>query len=353
MKGFLLFTVLLIVSAFLVSCSNSESKTEADVIANDNAIAETDDFTAVDEDTVVPDSTEAEIADNDAVSGFNPDNPGYNIFFQIMLIDFVQPSAMSFGTIMKAAREDLNPSDTANKPPLDTCVFETTQTQTPTCTKKEDCAPEQECVPSYDNNNKPIAGSEHCETPGRVSLDMGPMTVTGFTTSPQTFAFEPNDKVYKLNGTGDGSIDIALLAFGAEYTVTFPGKDDLGAFTGTATFQPKFALTFPPTTLNQFQMPVITTDKTQDLVIKWDGSNPGKTMDFTMAGKNGSVVCNVSDDGEFTVPKDLFSQLELGTGMEAFGNMITISRKDSQKITGENVTAGAFGVEQLITLNFQ
>ncbi len=329
-----------------ISCSNDTKSAAEKEVITDELIAEAD--------TSGPDTAATEeLPDNDNAGGFNPENPGYNIMFQIMTMDIFgqQQSGMAFGVFMKTAREDLIPAEETSVP-VDTCEFRTAVTNTPTCATKEDCAPEQECVPDTDRDGKPVAGTEHCATPNRASLDMGPVTISGFAAGDQTFAFEPNDKIYKLNGTGDGSIDLALLAYGVPYTLNGAGKDDLGAFTGTMNFYQQLQLTAPEKQpgSGSIPLPSIPVELTKDTLFTWSGANPGGTIQMTISGKQGSVFCNLNDDGEYTVPLSLISQIQWGTGFEAMGNMFLIERKNSGTITGGNVTVGSFTAQQMINI---
>ena len=337
-----------------LACDNStKTAREADIVSDAD--------TSEDVDITVPDDMLDETADESAdeafdatpdedASGFDPTNPGYNIFFQIMTMEiFGQVNAMAFGVIMKTAREDLEPTDETGLE-LDTCVFESgTETPTPECSSKEDCAPEQECVAETDRNGKPIPGSEHCETPNRESLDRGPVTITGFVGGPAAFLYEPNDKVYKLNGTGDGSISLDMLAFNTDYTLSGEGQDDLAPFSAAVRFPPSLALVSPePQTGGALPFPSVTIDPSQDLTIIWEEANPGNALDLTITGQEGSIVCRVKDDGEFTVSADLLSQVTFGTGFYAMANNLMLDRRFTRPMTGASVTAGSFNTEEMI-----
>lgn len=308
-------------------------------------------------DTIIADTEETpDLAQDDLLTdGDTVPDFGYNVFFQVMtMFTFGQPMAMSFGAIMKTAREELGPDDEDTPLPVDTCEFSTgaTETPTPECTSDDECAPEQKCLADTDNNGNPIAGTESCKTPGRESLDRGPIIVTGFIGGPVTFLYEPNDQVYKKDGTGDGQIDIALLAFNLEYSLAGEGQEGLKAFSGTVYMPPSLELTHPELKPGSGSMPfpAAEIDPTKDVLIKWSQANPGAEMDLTLTGESGSVVCRVSDDGEFTIPVELVSQITFGTGFNAFANNIILDRKFSENMEGDNVTAGRFTAEEMITV---
>ncbi len=348
----MLWTMLL-AAALLCACENEKKSAKDDVTPADADAAIDDDLLVAD---ATPDETIDETVDEipdevPDVDGFNPDDPGYNIFFQIMTMEvFGQQMAMAFGVIMKTAREDLEPEEEEAEQELDTCVFLAgTEEPTPSCTSKEDCAPEQECLPETDNNGNPIAGTERCVTPNRESLDRGPVTITGFNGGPATFLYEPNDQVYKKDGTGDGSIDAALLAFNTTYELSGAGQDDLAAFSGAIFMPPALALVSPEaTTGGSLPFPTVTIDPSIDLTVQWAEANPGGVLDLTVTGEQGSVVCRVNDDGEFTVPADLLSQITFGTGFNAMANNLILDRKYSEPMSGATVTAGTFNTEEMV-----
>lgn len=340
-------------AALVAACDNDTKKSAID----EDLVA--DEQEATDEDTVIPDKTEEtpdlaqdEILFPDTDGGFDPENSGYNIFFQIMTMDvFGQVSGMAFGLFLKTAREDLVVEE-EELLALDTCVFEAGgETPTPSCTSKDDCAPEQECLPETDNNGNPIAGSDRCVTPDRESLDRGPVTITGFTGGPATFAYEPNDKVYKKDGTGDGSVPVDILAFDATYELSGEGMDDLAAFSASVYFPPALKLTAPePHDGTALPIPAITVDTTKDLTVTWDGADPDGTIEVSMTGESGSVVCRATDDGSFTIPADLIGQITFGTGFGAMANNLILDRKYSEKMEGKSVTAGSFDTEQMMMI---
>ncbi len=346
-------TVLFFVVLLVLACENEKKTVDYDTVV-------TDTVGGADGDTLITDEVADEAADEmsdeaadeptDDDGGFDPEHPGYNVFFQIMTMEvFGNPMAMAFGLIMKTAREDLETTE-EEKPEVDTCVFVAGgDTPTPSCTSKDDCAPEQECLPETDNNGKPVPGTERCVTPNRESLDRGPVIIEGFVGGPATFLYEPNDKVYKLNGTGDGSIDMALLTFNATYELSGEGQDDLAAFSSSVFLPPSLALVSPePTTGGTLPFPTITINPSADLTIEWAEPNPDGTMDLTVTGEQGSVVCRVKDDGEFVVPADLLSQVQFGVGFNMMANNLILDRKYTEPMTGSSITAGTFNTEEMV-----
>lgn len=351
MKRPVMMFAAVVTALFLTIGCDNDKKTDID---NDTQVT---DNGSPDGDTILADTEESpDLGQDDLLTDADtgPDF-GYNVFFQVMtMFTFGQPMAMSFGAIMKTAREELEPGEEETPLPVDTCEFSTGETETPTpeCTSDEDCAPEQKCLPDTDNNGNPIAGTESCKTPGRASLDRGPVVIAGFIGDPVTFLYEPNDQVYKKDGTGDGQIDIALLGFGLDYTLTAEGQDDLQSFTGTVHMPPSLELTYPELKPGSGSMPfpAAEIDPAEDVLVQWADPNPGEELDLTLTGQSGSVVCRVADDGEFIIPAELVSQITFGTGFYAVANNIILNRKVAGTIEGASVTVGAFNAEEMITV---
>jgi len=334
------------------SCENSSQKSTGD----GDSVTDID-VSAEDEDSIVaeveesPDLTQDDLLPDE--DGAGETDFGYNVFFQVMTIHvFGQPMAMAFGLVMKTAREDLDPEEETHLP-VDTCEFDSGETETPTpeCVSDEECAPEQRCLPDTDNNGNPIAGTESCKTPDRESLDRGPVIITGFVGGPAIFLYEPNDQVYKKDGTGDGSIDIALLAFGIDYSLAGDGQGDLKPFSGEIFMPPSLELTYPElTTGGSLPFPTANIDPTKDVLIQWAEPNPTGEMDLTLTGESGSVICRVADDGEFIMPAELVSQITFGTGFNVMANNIILDRKFSSPMAGGSVTAGMFATEEMVNV---
>ena len=312
------------------------------------------------------DSTEDEPAqpDTDPQDGFDTENPGWTVEFNIIDLEMMgQGQSMAVGYFMRTAREDLEENEVEDVT-LDTCVIGESSPRVPSCTSKADCAPEQECVPEY-NNGQPIENSEHCETPNRASIDVGPVQIAGFNDGPYTFAFEPGDQLYKINGTGDGSIDRSIIAYDAEYTISATDliPDDLKSLSAKFTMPPALSLIEPAMIEGGMFGAAVEVDNTKPLVFKWE-SNGGKGyIDITIMAAQAltnvvSVTCKVKDDGEFTVPEEFTSQLVFGGGgdgmmdqMLGMMNMITMDRHSEAPITGDGISSGRVSSEQLVMIS--
>ena len=353
MKKFLL--VLMSVCVFMLS-SCGDGKSPKKVEEPDDSQSETNDA----------DSTEDEPAqpDTDPQDGFDTENPGWTVEFNIIDLEMMgQGQSMAVGYFMRTAREDLEENEVEDVT-LDTCVIGESSPRVPSCTSKADCAPEQECVPEY-NNGQPIENSEHCETPNRASIDVGPVQIAGFNDGPYTFAFEPGDQLYKINGTGDGSIDRSIIAYDAEYTISATDliPDDLKSLSAKFTMPPALSLIEPAMIEGGMFGAAVEVDNTKPLVFKWE-SNGGKGyIDITIMAAQAltnvvSVTCKVKDDGEFTVPEEFTSQLVFGGGgdgmmdqMLGMMNMITMDRHSEAPITGDGISSGRVSSEQLVMIS--
>ena len=299
-------------------------------------------------------------------NGFDTEHPGYTVEFNIIDIDMMgQGQSMAIGYFMKTAREDLEEEEVVDVT-LDTCVMGESSPRVPSCTSKADCAPEQECVPEYDSQSgQAIENSEHCETPNRASLDVGPVQIAGFNGGPYTFAYESGDQVYKMNGTGDGSIDRSLIAYGVDYTILGENMipDDLNSLSATFRMPPMLQLIEPEATEGGTFGAAIAIDNTQPLKFVWEGNGGQGYIDITITAAQSlnntvSVTCKVIDDGEFTVPEEFASQLIFGGGgdgmmdqMLAMMNMIIFDRHSESPITGDGISVGRVSSEQLIMVN--
>lgn len=353
-----IWLVLILACVFVLSsCGDSKSPTKVE--EPDETPVETDDAEEV------PD---AEVPDEPADSNteFDPERPGYTVEFNIIDIDMMgQGQSMAIGYFMKTAREDLEEGEAVDVT-LDTCVMGESSPRVPSCTSKADCAPEQECVPEYDNQSgQAIENSEHCETPNRASLDVGPVEIAGFNGGPYPFAYEPGDQVYKMNGTGDGSIDRSLIAYGVDYTIRGENMlpDDLNSLSATFRMPPALSLIEPATTEGGTFGAAIAIDNSKPLKFVWEGNGGEGYIDITITAAQSlvntvSVTCKVIDDGEFTVPEEFASQLVFGGGgdgmmdqMLAMMNMIIFDRHTESPITGDGISVGRVSSEQLIMVN--
>lgn len=366
MKKLLVLTFALAIAFFATACGGNSTHTEEPADsepANDSD--QTEEPAETDEEPVEePDDQPAE---NTTPENFNPENPGYFVEFIIADINMAnQPQTLATGYFMKAAREDLNPHAGVDESTFDTCTFGESIENVPQCTSKADCAPEQDCVPSYDSQSgQAIANSEHCETPGRESLDVGPITVSGFNGGPYQFAYEPGDQAYKLNGTGDGTIPAEMIAYGVDYTISGENMlpDDLDSLSATFSMPPSFAILEPvpqPNASGGFG-DIINVTPGQPLTIKWVGNNGLGYIDVNFMVMKSlmeqvAITCRMVDDGEFTVPAEFTSEMQLSQGdsgspfgdMLGMMNMITVNRHVEAPITGKGITAGTFSAEQMV-----
>lgn len=356
MKKYGIVFIVLSFLLFAVSCDNSTNqKGDVEPVNDDEVTDETADETS--DETV----DEAVDIDEEVSDEFDPEDPGYSVNFNFVDINMMgSPQAMIVGYVMKTAREDLEETYEGPTYMLDTCVVGEEAPGEPECTSKEDCAPEQECVPDYDDQGNPVPNSEHCATPGRESLDVGPIKIKGFESGEQTFLYEPNDQVYKLNGEGDGSVDPALITYDVDYTLNAedPTPEDLDPFTATFHMQKKFELTSHTLTDDGSGFPFIVIDMAQPLSFTWTQNDPvNGFVEMTVTAMKDmnttvSVSCTVVDDGEFTIPAEFASNLVFGTGMIAqMGSMLSMTRKVKSPMTGETITTGSISSDQLFLVN--
>ena len=353
--------------AFMLASCGGDSKSPSKVETPDSEQPEETSDADTAEEPAEQDEKPAENSEeNTTPENFNPENPGYFVEFMIIDVNMAnQPQTMAVGYFMKAAREDLNPHGGIDESTLDTCVFGEAVESVPQCTSKEDCAPEQDCVPETDNNGQAIANSEHCETPNRASLDVGPVQISGFNGGPYTFAYEPGDQAYKLNGTGDGSIPGDMIAYGVDYTIIGENMipDDLDSLSATFTMPPSFAISEPvpqPGSGAGFG-DIINVTPGEPLTMKWAGNNGYGYIDVNFVvmkslAEQVSITCRMIDDGEFTIPAEFTSAMQLSATdssnplgeMLGMMNMITVNRHVEAPITGDGITAGTFSAEQMV-----
>ena len=337
-----------------VSCENN-----ANTSKNDNEIPdEVVDDAVADEAVDEADEVDEEINDADEGEVFNPEDPGYAVdFFFIDMAMMNQPNTIIIGTVMKAAREDLDEEEVVDTA-LDTCVLGESIPRVPECASDEDCAPEQKCVPEYNDSGSPIENSEHCATPDRETLDVGPIVVSGFAGGPQTFLFEPNDAVYKLDGQGDGSVDPSLITYDVDYALSAenPTPEDLDPFNGTYRMPPALQLVAHETVPGQMGDAIVI-DTNGPVKLEWtgNGGNGYVEINITAAAtlnEQVSISCKAIDDGEFEIPAELTSQLTFGTGQFiAMMNMLIMTRHAEGPMSGESITAGTIKAEQMIMMN--
>lgn len=289
--------------------------------------------------------------------GFDPDSAGINMMLMLGGIEMMsQPMEMAVAVFMPSAREDFEPDDGPAPIPMDTCVVQEETPTTPSCTNNEECAPEQQCLPSEsDENGNPIPGTEKCLTP-REPIDVGPLTVEGFSTGAIELDYNPGQSGAYTPPNSDGQVDPGTLAYDTTYTFQNAGsaEHELGALSGEVYMPAQFTLTSPP--LVEMDMPGIYgfyIDASQDLTLLWSGPNPGGELRLSLSGgPNGGgtpIACRLTDDGEFTIPA---AQLQaVGLTPIAFFNMLTIERYGVGSATADGLTVQDISVMQTLLLN--
>ena len=350
-----LFSVFLLISfVFVFSCENTP------VVSGD-----VDYDPVIDEDEMeIPDDKEIEETpdeeEEEEEKEFDPENPGYTVeFFFLDIAMMGEPTSMIIGYVMHTAREDLKEEEVpVITQPLNTCVIGESAPRVPECNSDADCAPEQRCLPQ-ERDGQPIENSERCVTPDRDSLDVGPIIVSGFAAGPQTFLYEPGDQVYKLNGQGDGSVDPSLVTYGVDYELFAenPTPADLDPFSGGFYLGGKLELTSHQVVQGDM-FPAIQLKLNEPMTFTWTPSGMEGTVEINisaMANFNAvSVSCLVEDNGEFTIPHEFASQLIFGESMfDMMGNMLTITRNSDAYISGDSISSGKIGSDQILLVNIQ
>ncbi len=286
---------------------------------------------------------------------FDPDHPGIRVVFNIgASLMLAQSVNFAAGAFVYTGREDLSPVPGPEPVPFETCEVQGPLYHS-TCSGPDDCAPEQDCVPERDARGNPIEDSLHCETP-RTPMDVGPFVVEGFASGPITMVYNASQHGgYTPEGT-DGTLPDEEMVFDTVYT--FHGDGDpnvgLGAFSGEVPMQPQLLLTQPPLTDVGMGMRGIEVDETQDLVLNWDGQDPGAEVTISLSGatmgdENHVIVCRTHDSGTFTIPADMVAAAQLGES--AFLNTLTIERKKQGHVTGEGITSSDIGSVQSLIVN--
>ncbi len=348
-RFFTLFSLFLIL--FFVACSNQTTGTPVDAENGEDTDIAPDSSTNEDADIIDENDT---IDQDNEVSDEDSERPeGYTIAFTIGDISLMGSGVtLATGYVMAVAREDLIKQE--EEKPDGTCTFfEAPPKPVKECETDEDCAPEQRCLPRTDSRNNPIPDSDRCVTPDRESLDVGPVTISGFTSGTEQFLFEPNDKVYKQNGQGDGKVDPSLIAYDADYTVTGPDKptvDGLGIFTATAHMPAKLSL-LEPAVQSGGMMPSIPVDPKGDLHLKWSSAGGDLPVTINITGESGYISCHVMDSGDLTVSRELISQVTFATGMMAMKNTLEMIRHIKVPFQGTGVKAGTLDMEQRIVIS--
>ena len=207
----------------------------------------------------------------------------------------------------------------------DTC--RTPGAATAECKTDADCTHTgQICVAQKDSNGQPIANSEQCVNPTSAPVDIGPVTVEGFTDGAHDLKYNAGQNgAYTIDGQGDGSIqDTSIITVDSDYTLSGAGDptQGLGAFSGTFHVPPAIDLLEPVPQPWQFGKD-ITLDVTADITFKWAGSSNGYVK-ITIQGDNSGIECLAKDDGEFTVPATAMTALKLSTN--EFLNIVNFER---------------------------
>ena len=339
------FLMTFLFAIFILSCGNSVVSGNDDADEQEQSDADNE---IVDE--MVDEATDEvvdEVSDETADEDVAPPPEGYTVVFTIGGMFLMgSPITLATGLVRAVAREDLIPD--GEETITGECVFSEGQpAAVKTCDSDADCPEDQRCRPRLSNGDE-IPNSDRCITLDRVSLDVGPITISGFTSGTETFLFEPNDKVYKLNGEGDGKVDASLMAYDVDYVVTgseTPTAEGLGQFGATGHLSLQLELT-EPATIPGGMMPGIPIDPAEDLHLKWTASDEELLVSINLTGETGYIACRVADTGELTVSKDLLSQMTFATGFMAMQNTLEMIRHTKVPFTGDGVKAGTLDMEQ-------
>ncbi len=291
-----------------------------------------------------------------AVAGvFDPGTPGVRVSFTIgTALMLGQSVSLAAGGFVATGREDLDPLPGAPEVPFETCE-ETVQVHTSTCVDAQDCAPEQQCVPETNRDGEAIPDSLHCATP-KTAMDVGPFTVDGFSSGPTTMLYNASQSGGYTTEGGDGTIDSAEIVFDTTYT--FHGAGDpsqgLGAFSGELHLSSEILLTQPAITTVSMGIQGVEVDESEDLVLAWDGADPGAEMTISLSGatmgsENHVVTCRTHDSGSFTIPAAMVQAAQLGD--MAFINTLTFERKEAGTVSGDGVTSHDVGTVQSAIFN--
>ncbi|HUT78752.1 MAG TPA: hypothetical protein VM285_13740 [Polyangia bacterium] len=335
------------------SDGDTDGDSDGDTDADADSDADSDTWAELDT------ATYADLPCPDPDAGFDEEEPGVRLEFFIQGLEMMgSPIGIGYGLVLPSAREDFAPGGgDGDEVPVDTCVPATTSTPVPECAGDGDCSAEQVCVPDYDSDNQPIAGSEHCVTP-RDPMDVGVMGVYGFTPGWVTFDYNPNESgAYTYPGSGAQIADPTVIGYDVDYLVIGDGdaEQGLGPYFATFYMPPAIEITGPAMVDTEFG-PAIPANVNEDLTLEWVGENPDGFLRLELVG--GAIfdpgtpyVCIAADDGEFTIPAAVLQDLHLGA--IAFFNMWTVSRSSVGTVCGEGVTSGSIGGGHQVMLNVQ
>jgi len=314
------------------------------------------DVIAVDSDTINGDITNGDqiALDNNATNGdivngdeemdanssevFDPQNPGLTVQLIISSLAMMgQTTNLANITVHPTAREDVVPGG-KQEIPLDTCRLASSGIVSGTkCQSYADCGPEQIC--DTDKGNV-------CRTPNAKLLNVGPISVSGFSAGKKEFLYNANQKgVYTENGAGDGRV--AGVDFNTTYVISGKGDSSqgLGPFSGSLKVPSAFKVLTPAIVPDpKMHFPVVNIDPSQDLKITWDSSKDANVaITLIMSGPKDSVTCRMKNDGEFTLNKTNIQALGLSTGqtiMDLMKNKLEIKMDVKAPIEGDGITFG-------------
>jgi hypothetical protein len=309
-------------------------------------------------DAIVDAAVEAEAGPmycNHPSPGFNPDAAGIKFFFNFDVSLLVGTDiGVAVGGFEPTAREDYcNPTPT-EVPDAGTCTFATAPATTSQCSSTDmtNCAPEQtECEPDTNAGGAAIPGTYHCVTP-RSMLNVGPFTVTGFTTGPQVFTYNASQQGGYMS-TGGGTEPLADIAFDAGYAIAGDGSvpQGLGPFTGSFQMAPEFKITSPSLVTFPSGMSGFDIDTTQDFTFTWTGGPPVASFTFVVSTANAGgrgLTCNAPNTGSFTIPAATLQALNLST--TPLENALDIELTGTGTASGQGLTFTDIEIGQTFTV---
>jgi len=334
--GYILAFFLL--NGVIFACDEAEEDTDEKNGAGDSTDAGSDSDTDSDTDSDQDAGDYDGLPCPDGSETFIEDDPGISMFFMIGVIQMMgQDMAIAAGGFTPAAREEFDTEVKYADEELDTCTEYVEETPVPECTRNEDCAPEQQCLPETDpDTGEPIPGTESCVTP-REMMDVGPFTVTGFSGTPLTFTYNPAQSGAYM-ASPDGTLDPSIIEFDTEYVIEGDGdpSQGLGEFGGTMYLPDAMEITHPEFVQSELDLPALEADPEDELLLKWTGGNPDGTVRISLSSIGGSITCTAVDDGEFTIPAEWVKKVRLGGA--AFFNLLEISREGTGRLCGEDIT---------------
>lgn len=341
---------------------------EADGDNEDSSVGDGDGKEEVTEDGDLPDADVEPVCGPAPAPPYCPDNACYNDkdpgwHLEVILGNIVmmgQAIEMGLGMVYPAAREEFGAAARSNIP-LDTCVLDLApEEQEPECVTDADCFPEQNCLPEKDDNGSPIPNSERCITQFEL-MDVGPFTISGFTTGGKTFAYNAGQSgAYTENGQGDGAFQTPSIAFDTTYEIQGEGDaaQGLGPFEASFDAPAQIELTQPQTIIDpNFGMEFLPINQRQPLDLRWNGSgNSDNSFIINVSASaldgssDGSFTCRIADDGEFTIPALKFAEINLS--VNTIANFMIEQNVDGL-ICGQGISYGKVTFQQLMTVFIQ